>query len=1151
PAVTPPPADNQAAGRDGSTTTTVVDQRGRTTTIADRGAGVSTVQTVDKAAGTLTVTGTGANGTYGLDGPQSPAEGNGLQVTKTVTDVGEIIQTFDPATGFTTTEAHDYEHGAVMVTTRGPNGVEVSNTLDGNYNTTHSVRDPATGVTTRAVNDDTSAITETALPAAGPRAETTTQADGRQVVTSTDAQGAQTVALNQVARKGETTAWGTARDNIDTLLTPEQKAQAQAAGMTENQVVANYALPALLANNPQLAANPDLVRSGQTLGVATGTTQALADPAQVAPDVVDPAVDAQGLADASRIPKVPMISVTAGSVTATGMPQRTVAPGEGGGVVVTDTYAGADGQPIRIVQHAVMPMQDGVRQVQSVTAMQDGLAVQGPPPVRIREFDAASDVGFDTGEVTRVETLDVPGVPGQQTIAHTYDTGYRMEYGVQSAPAGTTGIPQAGTGSRLLDAAGRVLSEQTGVTRTVAQTPGGLAQVTDVGADGSRIVYSTAADGRLDTTELFDAAGVKLGSTKSETVLGVTGVAGRSTAVNTVTGETTVSEIAEDGSLVGQKVIGSDGRTLAATGSLAGGDRRIAATDAEALANGILDQGAVFLAKDNYGQRLDFTLGEIAGLDNASRQMVMDALRRADAGMDQSWFNVDTLQKLSPERLQALEAGGGLDLVTGIAGTRAADLQIIRDIGQMRNDGMSGRPPSRQAYDRAVEHNQTRQLDAFAQAYGLRAGDPEAQQRLLDLYKQVDPDVFVDGFLSQAQLDASGNVALAAAIAADPGIGADRLAQSILDQGVDPVFADNYQERLGFALDKMKDLAPESRQLVMQALEQRDAGMHGSWFNLGTLQSLPPERQQALEAGGGLDLITGVAGTTAADLQAIGRIGQMQADDEPVYQENPDIFALAESKLDAFSGEYNLRAGDPAAQQRLLDLYKRVDPDAFVDGFLSKAQLDLSGNQALAAAIAADPDIGAERLAQNILDQGIQVFTDNYEQRLAYALDKLQGMAPESQQRLMQALETRDAGMRASWFNAGTLENLSPDAMRTLEGGGLDLVTGVAGTTAADLQAIRDIDRLQNADLPVVDPENPASQLAYDDAVANNKSRQLDAFLGEYNRRAGDPQAQQRFMALYRQMHPEALADGFLSDAQLTAARDRGLPLFRPDAAGN
>lgn len=65
------------------------------------------------------------------------------------------------------------------------------------------------------------------------------------------------------------TLWGIAAGNLDTLLSDDQKAQARAANMTEDQQVAEFALRELINLNPKynLAQNPDHIEPGWALDV--------------------------------------------------------------------------------------------------------------------------------------------------------------------------------------------------------------------------------------------------------------------------------------------------------------------------------------------------------------------------------------------------------------------------------------------------------------------------------------------------------------------------------------------------------------------------------------------------------------------------------------------------------------------------------------------------------------------------------------------------------------------------------------------------------------------------------------------------------------------------------------------------------------------
>lgn len=183
----------------------------------------------------------------------------------------------------------------------------------------------------------------------------------------------------------------------------------------------------------------------------------------------------------------------------------------------------------------------------------------------------------------------------------------------------------------------------------------------------------------------------------------------------------------------------------------------------------------------------------------------------------------------------------------------------------------------------------------------------------------------------------------------------------------------------------------------------------------------------------------------------------------------------------------------------------------------------------------------ADEIARGILDVGDRrLWRDDYEARLEYALETMQPLDPASQQLVLSALQEQDPGMGDSWFRTGILENLDADALSRLESGGLDILTGIQGTTAADLEAVRQIHEL--------DVDAGAITGEYGELAATMEEQdagQLQAFVREYQARAGDPQAQARFVALYERMHGEAFVEGFLSDERLLQARDEGLDLYR------
>ncbi len=184
----------------------------------------------------------------------------------------------------------------------------------------------------------------------------------------------------------------------------------------------------------------------------------------------------------------------------------------------------------------------------------------------------------------------------------------------------------------------------------------------------------------------------------------------------------------------------------------------------------------------------------------------------------------------------------------------------------------------------------------------------------------------------------------------------------------------------------------------------------------------------------------------------------------------------------------------------------------------------------------------ADEIASDILDVGKKtMWKDDYEKRLNYALGELQDMDPVSQQQVLEALAEQDPGMGDSWFKAEILENLGSDQLQGLEDGGLDLITGVQGTTAVDIEASRDIHDLD------VDAGEYTGE--YGELAATSEEQhagQLEAYKAEYDSRAGDPDAQARFVAVYERMHGDDLIEGFLSDENLSdALGDEGLSLYR------
>ncbi len=183
----------------------------------------------------------------------------------------------------------------------------------------------------------------------------------------------------------------------------------------------------------------------------------------------------------------------------------------------------------------------------------------------------------------------------------------------------------------------------------------------------------------------------------------------------------------------------------------------------------------------------------------------------------------------------------------------------------------------------------------------------------------------------------------------------------------------------------------------------------------------------------------------------------------------------------------------------------------------------------------------ADDIASEILDVGKKtMWKDDYEARLAFALERMQGMDPVSQQQVLEALQAQDEGMGDSWFKTDILENLGSEQLQGLEDGGLDILTGVQGTTAADIEVIEQIH-----DLDVDAGENTGEYGELAATTDEQHAGQLQAFTREYQARAGDPQAQARFLAVYERMHGSDFVEGFLSDENLSQALDGGVSLYR------
>lgn len=183
----------------------------------------------------------------------------------------------------------------------------------------------------------------------------------------------------------------------------------------------------------------------------------------------------------------------------------------------------------------------------------------------------------------------------------------------------------------------------------------------------------------------------------------------------------------------------------------------------------------------------------------------------------------------------------------------------------------------------------------------------------------------------------------------------------------------------------------------------------------------------------------------------------------------------------------------------------------------------------------------ADSIASDILDVGKKTLRkDDYEARLSYALGELQDMDPVSQQQVLEALQEQDPGMGDSWFKTDILENLGSDQLQGLEDGGLDILTGMRGTTALDIEASRDI---HNVDVDAGEDTGEYGELAA--SSEEQHAGQLAAYKAEYESRAGDPEAQARFVAVYQRMHGDDLVEGFLSDENLSAALEDGVSMYK------
>lgn len=557
---------------------------------------------------------------------------------------------------------------------------------------------------------------------------------------------------------------------------------------------------------------------------------------------------------AAVVPLESRTVVTNGVSTTTGLPQRTVEQAPNGqGTVITDAYGGDATNPDRLVQHLVVPNGEGGYQVQSTTLRSDGADAGVPPALRIREVSADGTVAFDTGEVSKVVTADVPGQPGVKTVTHQYDGGARMEYSIHAAPAGSEGVPDALLSQKLTSADGTILFQRDGVTRAETVGQDGRRQVVDTAGDGSRTVYSLGSDGKLATTQLYDKAGALQQTVERESVSGLPVVTSRETLTR-ADGTKVITEYNEQGQPVGIQRIDADGQTIEEMGSLKG--ERVDPARVSDIASDILDVGDRTMWRDNYEERLLNALQTMQGMDPVSQQMVLAELQKQDPGMGQSWFKTGILENLQPDQMRLLE-GGGLDIMTGIPGTTAADLQAIKTIDQHDADGdaYTGEYGELAA---TGDEQKAGQLQAFMTEYNARAGDPASQARFVELYRRMHGDAFVEGFLSDENLARArdGGVSLYNSgdkVTIDRGtydlLMGDRLETEadrrpevlaardrVMDAGVRRFMVDNQEQRVQALVTEMAALDPEGQAALMRQIVKEDPDARLNWLRDSIIQ---------------------------------------------------------------------------------------------------------------------------------------------------------------------------------------------------------------------------------------------------------------------------------------------------------------------------
>lgn len=557
--------------------------------------------------------------------------------------------------------------------------------------------------------------------------------------------------------------------------------------------------------------------------------------------------DAKATGPAAAVPLESRSVVANGVSTVTELPQRSVQSSpDGKSALITDASGGTATEPQQVVQHAVIANGQGGYQVQSVTLRADGADVTGPQPLRIREVAGDGTVAFDTGEVSKVATADVPGQPGVTTVTHQYDGGYRMEYKIHAAPAGSQGIPDAQLSQKLVAENGTVVFEQKGIAREVKPGDDGRQQVVDTAADGSRTVYSLASDGKLATTQAYAANGSLQQTTQHEAVSGLPVVARRDTTTR-ADGSTVVTEFDAQHQPVGIRQTAADGTVVKEDGSLKGA--RIDQARAGQVADEILDKGDRTLMRDNYEERLLYALDTMQDLDPVSQQMVLTALQEKDSGMGQSWFKTGILENLQPEQMKLLEHGG-LDILTGVPGTKADDLQAIKNIDQYDADGdtYTGEYGELGATDSQQDAGQ---LQAFMTQYQARAGDPASQARFVALYNRMHGDAFVEGFLSDEHLSSAldGGVKtfagdtvkidegtyktlmgnrLETAADSSPAVLAAR--DRVMDAGVRRFMVDNQEQRVQALVKEMGALDPQGQAALMRQIVKTDPDARLNWL---------------------------------------------------------------------------------------------------------------------------------------------------------------------------------------------------------------------------------------------------------------------------------------------------------------------------------